>query len=696
MMQLSSAAETGPEASRVMNVDYLLMIRSYLLHQHKYDYIRSSLFHSPICFNPRQLATIDPVGHQLQNLQELEIPTYDLGRYQNHLQSLVLLTSIIFDIKHTLEHHSDGEEYSSHGHSLTVFAKCFEFTQALVQHKSAHVQRDNSTKKKILRLDVAFHCPALWYSTIDAEFAYQSQFYDFLPPLYRPKILTPSNWQRFLAKANVVQLDDVQYISTRAHPRAHPTLVQAWQWSDLEKSRPQHFSPNPAAKLLQRCRSLRSIVAMVTEPEFFQWAVDEKAEAVQHLYQHHHQQQQHEQYRQLTRPLCPSLRLVPLTIVQLTCNGNIGLQIVNDVMDAFSNTITTAFFKWSDFISPTFTQHPSSILGKGALESPWRLPKLDTLVIEYPSLIRMHPDALDACPGLQFLHIRDIRHLPEDSLHLTGYPAVLFNPATLQSTPNLEKLVLEGPRVRSIMSSTKNNPDKQATVWSWSWDLPRLRSLALNGMFASRFRFLMALRHLPQLHKVKLEVGRHKRRLFEERDEDDDNNKKDQERLHHHHGLRDLHLSGEWIMTDTDLDLLLSSLTPRLAALALHYCKGYTTQGLIRLTSLHEAHLKRCESSRSLTRSMLVELGLERRPDSATLCRHHPVWRHVGHTTVLWNNNEEDDDVDRDYQRERARVLTKAKAYMARFRRFHDEEDRVRIKGGDNDDDDDDYYDDGD
>ncbi|KAF9161742.1 hypothetical protein DFQ26_004180 [Actinomortierella ambigua] len=449
---------------------------------------------------------------------------------------------------------------------------------------------------------------------------------------------------------------------------------------------------------------------MVTEPEFFQWAVDEKAEAVQHLYQPHHQQQQHEQRWRLTRPLRPSFRLVPLAIVQLTCIGNIELQIVNDVMDTFSNTITTAFFKWSDFISPPFAQDPSSILGQGTLGSPWRLPKLDTLVIEYPSLIRMHPDALDACPKLQFLHIRDIKQLREDvvtqaeaiSLHLTDYPAVHFHPATLQSTPNLEKLVLEGPRGRSIMSPTMDNPDKQATIWSWSWDLPRLRSLALYGMFASRFRFLTALRHLPQLCKVKLEGGRYKRRLLEEGDEDDgnnNNNNKNQERLlhHRHHCLRDLHLSGEWIVTDADLDLLLSSLTPRLAALALHYCKGYTTQGLVRLTSLHEAHLKRCESSRSLTRSMLADLGLERRPDSATQCRHHPVWRHVDHTTVLWNDNEDDDDdVDRDYQKERARVRAEAKAYMTRFRRFHDEGDRVQIKEDDNDDDDDDYYDDDD
>ncbi|KAG0271193.1 hypothetical protein BGZ95_001045, partial [Linnemannia exigua] len=376
----------------------------------------------------------------------------------------------------------------------------------------------------------------------------KQEIYRILPPLSTPTHLGKGNWAQIMAHPDSTDLGHVWMVDGEGMPM---------MWYDVVCSDGQ--------PILQRCRAMR-----VLKLEFFlgskgpfQWAVQEKRDLEELAATGRSHQSRHETTFQSAHMAQGLLQLEDITI---TAFDHDLTGAIDDVVFAFSRTLKRLVIDRSE--------RPPSMLPKVLqLGQGWvSLPVLThlTLKIDMSRLV-IDPDLLAQCRNLTDVLISDwtLQYRCQDiipcspahlvslqSLKLSGWSALTFNPATLSSTTQLTVLelalqqtdldpsayrgfvppIMEICRsygiqdcVSSSSSGTREQAeeiDKGATVqrmlrpqWTWDWHLPHLTRLVLETELAFLFEFKMLV-GCPALEFLRLEIrstvrGSHTRTLTE-------------------------------------------------------------------------------------------------------------------------------------------------------------------------------------
>ncbi|KAF9974018.1 hypothetical protein BGZ73_002688 [Actinomortierella ambigua] len=661
------------------------------------------------------------VGHQLSQLCAIHIPAQDIERYIQHVKQFSKLQQVVFDMDAIIAYNYDDSEESNLSLYNRIIESCLDFTRLLCEHltimspTNQTAPPSNSQNQSIPPRYKQRPISAEFYHTNNSynmEFIlrdYKPRLKELLPPLYKPRSLTSDNWDRFVCKANEVDLRHVEYVSVRKLSENRVLSRMRgdvnFGWTSLEERWGNLFVPRAAPYVLRACRSLRSLESEVDQDNFLEWAVEEKVKALQHELKM--QSSPH------MSPSPPTERSVRLAHVSLYCAPEVTLGIVNDTMRGFDVSIETAqyTFKPGDTGHKDLGDgqdddryHDDTVLG-GIPSSPWILPRLRKLQLDCRSEIQLHPSAFDHCPQLKILHLvqsntastpqspsykielgsnrKDQVNQPSSipllpawnnlpslrELVLVGSTIHSFHPQTLHSTPLLNKLVLRGATMHEHnWSSEPSSSCASFDLWTWDWTLPYLRYLEVEGPSMLQFDLVSVLQHSPRLQTALLTNRQAPKQLLTKAspvspqngcDDDLDHTKQqqqqqqssDQSHPHCHRHLRSLTLTGAWRLTDDDIGQLVDTLVQRLAHLALQRgCKGYTTAGVVQHThQLATFKLGVCETP-VVTRAMERAIGLERRPPSGRNA-YASRWSRVPTQASefgLWKEDEDSSDDDDD------------------------------------------------
>ncbi|KAG0270689.1 hypothetical protein DFQ27_000039 [Actinomortierella ambigua] len=215
--------------------------------------------------------------------------------------------------------------------------------------------------------------------------------------------------------------------------------------------------------------------------------------------------------------------LAPLKAVKFKFCNFIVYPTVNDLLEGFGPTLesvkvkcgwdghwlTTPFDKAQPWIAPGL-HLPSLRTLEARVFSPYvfafnpdRMPtmprlevlKLDHAVIqnlEYSGLMTQYDMNTDRAFPLKTWPICEFPQLRV--LCLTGRSAAEFNPQCFQSMSRLEELTM-------VLDTGSWAECWPAALWTWDWELPSLKKVALGQLMASAFRF-EALCHMPNLESV--------------------------------------------------------------------------------------------------------------------------------------------------------------------------------------------------
>ncbi|KAG0233225.1 hypothetical protein BGW42_007538 [Actinomortierella wolfii] len=653
------------------------------------------------------------VGHQLSQIRAIQIPVHDIERYIQHVDEFACLEHAVFDLDIL-----DTESWFYEIEYRPVMERCLEFIRLLVIRMTGlkdgsetmdvdHYHHHHNNMKQWQRpFSVSFCFYFSYGEKCELVREYTQQLYEIMPPLYKPTSLTPDNWERFLCKADMVDLTHVKHVRVGGQDYFRPMDSYSdhsvsSSWNDIEQRWGNVFGPRAAPRILQACRSLRSLETEIYFDGLFDWAVEERLKPMKPF-------------------TSPPQQIVQLSNVSLLCTPNVSLGVVNDTMTAFGTSIEKAKYQWMESthsarnedeyngdnsINKTWDQEYPIILG-GVDTLPWNLPRLTHLEIECNHDIRVHSTAFDNCPNLETLRL--VERQPEPTrysarshkslkrginttinqqlldadntppqlpawtnisklqeLILAGMICHSFHPHTLRFTELLTKLVIRCPTVQQANPSSSHGRtacgDTMADLWTWDWMLPSLRHLELDGPVVSTFEFVPALRCLPRLQAVCLTYQHNKRRprrLLPVPQSECMNSMKahtvqshqSSQPIQHKH-LRSISLRGAWLLTDSDIEQLVDRITPRLAHLALRKgCKGFTAKGFVEHTSKHQSttfKLGECETY-MIHRAAELEIGLERRPPNEFISM-KSMWGRIPQNAediVLWDDDEDCDDGD--------------------------------------------------
>ncbi|KAF9128777.1 hypothetical protein BGW39_004769 [Mortierella sp. 14UC] len=412
-------------------------------------------------------------------------------------------------------------------------------------------------------------------------------------------------------------------------------------------------------RILQRCRSLKTLDLISAGQGSFRWAVEEKSNAEglastssRSYYSCSRIRRYHAGGQDAgSQPSYWRDGLIPLESVKIS-EGRMRLSDeIDDIAIAFSRTLTRVeaeTIHYHSFLPDRY------FVGRGWVNLP-HLRELKLTSHGGPFVIDCQ--LLAHCPNLIDLRIADTTtdYCYKDvipcqparlarlvSLHLTGWSALTFHPATLHSTTKLTMLSLMMftsnpgelrteyfiPPVEKMeqFGNLQDKFDKGAEAeaeiggggsvegvvveelptlrprWSWDWDLPQLTQLELSGEFAYQFKFQMFQR-CPQLNHVTLDIttadGEHRRILSEADmfptprldDGSDDGcpsstclREQDQERIVAP-SMKTLLLLGPWIISDSFLQEFIPSMFPNLWCLGELQSEqnGVSVGGLLKL-----------------------------------------------------------------------------------------------------------------
>ncbi|KAG0249691.1 hypothetical protein BGZ95_007444, partial [Linnemannia exigua] len=313
-------------------------------------------------------------------------------------------------------------------------------------------------------------------------------------------------------------------------------------------------------QVLQRCRSLCQISTNNLVPRSFDWAVKEKRDMLERLGPDtvypvstiHRLDVLSSQATPLTHGLVPLARFTLREYI-------IPSQDLDAITFAFSQSLTDLIVR--NIHGPNNNDTHQTI----HLNCDWvHLPILSRLELCSPHCrIVLDPSLFSRCPSLSQVTLVDETFeyscqeidpwLPAQMpllcvLHLKGWSALAFNPATLASAKGLLVLRLmmtrrEGncfiPAVDELDASYGIEDDEEhkdeemveneknisyavaRPQWTWDWFLPSLENLELMSEFAYRFEFRM-LQGCPALGRLKLYMitseGHLHRRLISESD----------------------------------------------------------------------------------------------------------------------------------------------------------------------------------
>ncbi|KAG9069548.1 hypothetical protein KI688_010451 [Linnemannia hyalina] len=360
-----------------------------------------------------------------------------------------------------------------------------------------------------------------------------------LPPPSRIRVISPDKWP---------------WIALHLH-RTDMTLVRSIDWlpwlpdDPWQPARCQTCTPQ---RLLRWCRALESLVMANLYKGCFDWAVEEK-KGLQRLEQgaigsrvhcgndNHDSDPGGEHDDEAFHPDYFTHGLVPLAKVHLE-KCSMPSPDLDALIYAFSQslesllisslqappTLRTIHFghNWVDlpFLGhlEVHTAHHRLVLDQHFFS---RFPSLHTLIL-------LDNDTLTySCEDIVPCYAADLYRL--GTLRLTGWSALTFHPATLESTKALKMLCLANNRYSECcfippvdelyrsygLECTEDNGDGDAygtrsarlapsiirPHWTWDWYLPCLTYLSLGSEFAYRFEFKM-LRGCPALEMLYLHI----------------------------------------------------------------------------------------------------------------------------------------------------------------------------------------------
>ncbi|KAF9142771.1 hypothetical protein BGX30_002228 [Mortierella sp. GBA39] len=359
-----------------------------------------------------------------------------------------------------------------------------------------------------------------------------------LPPPNRLRVISPDKWS---------------WIALHLH-RTDMTLVRSIDWlprhpgNPLQPARFQSFKPQ---RLLRWCRALESLVMANLYKGCFDWAVEEKKD-LQRLEQGAIGSRVHcgnnnrdsdpggEHDDEAFHPDYFTHGLVPLAKVHLK-NCSMPSPDLDALIYAFSQSLESLLI--SSLQAPPTTLMIS--FGHNWVDLPFlshlevyaanhlvldqhffsRFPSLHTLILLNDNTLTY------SCEDIVPCYAADLYQL--GTLRLTGWSALTFHPATLESTKALKVLCLTNnrdsdrgfiPPVDELYRSyglecTEDNgnggaygtrsahlsPSIIRPHWTWDWYLPCLVYLSLGSEFAYRFEFKM-LRGCPALERLYLHI----------------------------------------------------------------------------------------------------------------------------------------------------------------------------------------------
>ncbi|KAG0270487.1 hypothetical protein DFQ27_005565 [Actinomortierella ambigua] len=453
------------------------------------------------------------VGHQLPQIVALHLPVHDIERYIEHVSHFCKLQDIVFDMD-TLDM---GDEHLRNETNAALnrrtMGRCVDFVRLLSQQIVDMLNKEDSKSRQLLprmhrprSITASFYYRKYYHDNSPLECEFTPLLYEALPPLYKPKFLTSLNWERFLCKANKVDLAHVEhvrvgwsdeyaeFVGASLYMDAHTS------WPILERKWGHHFAPRAVSRFLQACRSLRRLETEIEEDNFFDWAVEEKIKAEESTAARRMRSPVHMEEPPPTTP-----RSVRLAHVSLLCTPEVTLGIVNDTMRAFDLSIETVKFKSRHQLTEcedeallplendsAHSHPPTTILGGGIDSSPWILPRLRKLQLESLSTIQLHPTALDHCPQLEVLHLVD-----PDASFFSFYPRP-FALKTGSSSSREDADDNSGIKRYNELHEADGMPPPLLPAWN---NLPALQELILVGKLTLAFH-PHTLRTTPRLKKL--------------------------------------------------------------------------------------------------------------------------------------------------------------------------------------------------
>ncbi|KAG0319263.1 hypothetical protein BGZ97_002497 [Linnemannia gamsii] len=512
----------------------------------------------------------------LEQLESLTIPMSDVRRYQDVVHRLENLkrVHIIEDLWYGCGQcgHRESCAYKKSNSSVA--------NKTLVHFLDDHAQfffpvdGQHCRGRRHRRVnDVTISLPKKHYGVYGAPTRdyVKKEVLHALPPLHRPRAISRDDWKRI----------NVRWTDLSLVRWADLSLVY---WTDLNLAQ----SIDRQQDILKWCRGLESLTLDDLKDWCFDWAVEEKRDlerirlggSIGGLQAPFHNGGpssgaggpsssirsrssnvpgnkwiDDDDYKPL-HPTHLTHGLIPLSKVNMK-RCNMPSNNLDILLDAFSHSLES--------LTISSIQAPETILPILIGHNWVDLPCLTHLEIHFPQDIHTryqptpkHRLVLDRllfarCPSLQTVKVRDgtYRYSYDDIvpcpaadlprlriLHLTGWSALTFHPATLETTKELEVLRLtmdpcrdgfippveELTRVYGDHDSSEDISDSagdQLTTvaplsasplttsrrphWTWDWYLPCLTHLLLASEFAYRFKFTM-LHECPALEKLHLHI----------------------------------------------------------------------------------------------------------------------------------------------------------------------------------------------
>ncbi|KAG9069469.1 hypothetical protein KI688_010372 [Linnemannia hyalina] len=426
-----------------------------------------------------------------------------------------------------------------------------------------------------------------------------------------PTYLGWPNWLHFSAHPLSTDLAHVQNLTSHGLPES---------WDDLVCSN---------QSILQRCRALKHLEMYKPRAGMFKWAVQEKSymeKAVRDTATYNSYGGRRSLAQDDTLQTAQwNHGLVPLQHVTVSLSHESSTGDIDDIVHAFDQTL--------EVLDVTLTSLDSMVpcLGQGWVD----LPVLTTLhvVTYWAERLVVDSQLLTHCPNLIDLRLEDasqeyscqdiVPYLPAQlrrlgHLHLSGWPALTFDPATLTSTPSLTNLSIKiqydyseidfkpfipsveelnqsyGIQTGPVASTSDSRPRIFRPRWTWDWQLPLLTMISLSAEFAYSFEFKI-LHGCPALESLYLDIrsktpGEHVRFISDTDLSVPTSNSSSPtspsspatERLCLP-SLNQLGLSGEWVIDRSIVPLMFAKTFP---VVKIFYLEGWTHTTLDRMFKL--------------------------------------------------------------------------------------------------------------
>ncbi|KAK3831576.1 MAG: hypothetical protein J3R72DRAFT_495533 [Linnemannia gamsii] len=560
----------------------------------------------------------------LEQLQSLVVPVSCIERYLAVVSRLESLQRVRFLMDETYGFHPNKcfEDFVSPQYGTAIRAREVKVSQGIVRFVQDHAQffKDQLT-------DVSYvHDGGVGTGRYDFYYKdAQQEILRLLPPLHRPVVISEDNMIHLAAHPFSTNMAHVKRISiTKPDVEGFRTLLE-----------------NP--EILQRCRSLKKLHTYSLGPDSFKWAVREK-EIMNGLggggIGNVGIRGQRGREGLLTLGTYEG-GLVPLEDVSIEMPLEPYITEVNDIAFAFNQTLKRLVVNLGHSTQDTNIElliHTLSLgfQGRGIrFGRAWvDLPVLTRLVLDlWVFRLEIDPQLLAHCPNLDYLELSDetyeyryqdvipcppahLAHLGE--LHLRGWGALTFDPATLYSTTQLTHLKLmtsfrstqvflppvedlirvyglqddDSLEERTSVANDGWNFEQSGVLprprWTWDWYLPNLRRLHLTSEFAYRFQFRM-LQSCPALYRMDLDMrgtDEQHARLLTRSDlfalrRDNGLDQQQQQRIVAP-SLYALRMRGRWIMDDALFDEFLTYMFPCLIVFKEDQWSGLTLGGVVR------------------------------------------------------------------------------------------------------------------